>query len=297
MKTQRPGNARSLHNGLKLHRHEVRSVPGVRTVITLRPGTHARFSTNRFHDTWHVLSDDHGARLLAHLLWGLSYQARPGTVVLIDREFLLPTPFDADPADPIVLVPGWCTSFDDDGASRLKRLLPLGKSDGTIRWQTFGLGPAARPEALEQRAAHTWYRDVRGDVTRRRGLLVLTPATPHDCRTWALDAARLDTATYGTDYTYLDAWDHGNDGEIQVFRRFRSMVGTATRARAQVIARDEFTETPDDLRAEIWAQADHLRHENRPRTRTGTAPTASVPRQRAPIRPTRARVGRVITTR
>lgn len=258
MKRQRPGNARSLRNGLKLHRHEVRSVPGVRTVITPRPGTHARFSTNRFHETWHVLSDDHGARLLARLLWGLSYQARPGTVLVIGREFLLTTPFDADPADPIVLVPGWCTPFDDRTAARLKKQLPLGNSYGTIRWQTFGLDPAAEPEALERRYAR--YRPVRGEIARRRGLLVLSPATPEDCRTWALSAARLDSVPFGTDYTYLDEWDRGHDGEIQIFRRFRSMVGTAGQARAQVLSRAASTGTPDGLRAQIWAEAARIRH-------------------------------------
>ena len=47
-----------------------------------------------------MLSDRHGARPVARLLSGLSYQARPGTILMIDRPFLAPTPFDADPADP-----------------------------------------------------------------------------------------------------------------------------------------------------------------------------------------------------
>ncbi|MFE3543558.1 TfoX/Sxy family DNA transformation protein [Nocardia sp. NPDC059177] len=257
MKRQRPGNARSIGNGLKLHRHEVRSVPGVRTAITPRPGTHARFSTNRFHETWHILSDDHGAQLLARLLWGLSYQARPGTVMVIGREFLLPTPFDADPADPIVLVPGWCTSFDDHTAAQLKRRLPLSNSAGTVRWQTFGLDPATAPEAIERRYA-TGYRSVRGDIARRRGLLVLTPATPEDCRTWALDAARLDSARRGTDYAYLDDWNRGHDGEIQIFRHFRTMVAVAGQARAQVLSREDDW-TPDELRYAVWHEAEHVR--------------------------------------
>ena len=49
------------------------------TAMTLRPVAQARFSTNYFHETWHLLSDGHGAQVLARLLWGLSYQARPGT--------------------------------------------------------------------------------------------------------------------------------------------------------------------------------------------------------------------------
>ncbi len=255
MKQQRPGTAGSVADGLKLHRHSVRLSGRAHTVITLRPGTRVRFGTNRFHETWHVLSDDRGAQMLARLLWGLSYQARPGTIVLIDRRFLAPTPFDADPADPIALVPGWCTPFGDCSAQQLKRALPLSNSDGTVRWHTFGLDRAPEPGARERGR----YRDARGDVVRRRGLLVLTPRTPDDARAWALQAAGLDTARFGTDYTYLGPWNHGYAGEIQIFRHFRSMVGVAERARAQVFSRPGAPTDPDALRARVWREAEQVR--------------------------------------
>lgn len=258
MKQQRPATASSVTDGLKLHRHLVRA-GHVRTVITLRPGTHARFSTNRFHDTWHVLSDEHGARLLARLLWGLSYQARPGTIMLIDRRFLTPNPFDADPADPIVLVPGWCTPFDDETAGQLARRSAPPKSDGTVRWRTFGLDRTLEPEALRNWWHRDRYRKDKGRIDRRRGLLVLTPGTPEDSRAWALQAAGLDTSRYGSDHTYLDRWDHGYDGEIQIFRRFRPMVNVAGQARAQVLSRPEIPADPGDLRRAIWWQAERVR--------------------------------------
>ncbi|MEU6751036.1 hypothetical protein ABZ914_32875, partial [Spirillospora sp. NPDC046719] len=106
-----PANARGAGDGMKLHRRTLRLGGREHTVIGLRPATKAGFSTNLFHETWHVLSDQHGARVLARLLWGLAYQSRPGTLLVIDRPFLTPTPFDADPADPIVLVPAWHTPF------------------------------------------------------------------------------------------------------------------------------------------------------------------------------------------
>ncbi|WP_280217613.1 TfoX/Sxy family DNA transformation protein [Nocardia neocaledoniensis] len=240
---------------MKLHRHAVRGVRGVRTVITPRPGTHARFSTNRFHDTWHVLSDDRGARMLARLLWGLSFQARPGTVVLLDREFLTPTPFDADPADPIVLAPGWCTRFDEQSAAQLKRVARSGDSS-TVRWHTFGLEQALTAEESD-------CRRVRGEISRRRGILVLSPATPDDARHWALDAARLDSSYngYGTDHTYLDEWNYGHDGEIQVFRRFRQMTSVARQARAQVLGRADAPTDPDSVRVAVWDEAEKVRGE------------------------------------
>ncbi|WP_306363947.1 TfoX/Sxy family DNA transformation protein [Nocardia sp. CC227C] len=260
MKQQRPATARSVSDGLKLHRHAVRSPGRVHTVITLRPGTRARFSTNRFHETWHVLSDDHGARLLARLLWGLAYQARPHTVVLIDRPFLCPNPFDADPADPIVLVPGWCTPFDDHVARHLKNRLPLSKPVGTVRWHTFGLDRTPDPATRE-----AWWDGYRrhqegGRVSRQSGLLVLAPRTPDEARAWALHAAGLDTANgYGSDYAYLGPWDHGYDGEIQIFRRFQPMVSVANQARAQVLSRGNAPTDPESLRFAVWREAESVR--------------------------------------
>ncbi|MGW4244341.1 TfoX/Sxy family DNA transformation protein [Nocardia sp. NPDC004722] len=260
MKQQRPATAKSVIDGLKLHRHVVRSPAGAHTVITLRPGTQVRFSTNRFHDTWHVLSDDHGAQLLARLLWGLSYQARPGTVVLIDSRFLTPTPFDADPAAPIVLVPGWCTPFDDRVARHLKSRRPLPNPDGTIRWRTFGLDRTLEPNALDDWWDRHRHQEDKGTVTHRAGLLVLTPGSPDESRGWALHAARLDTANrFGTDHVYLGPWDRGFDGEIQVFNRFRPMVNVAVQARAQVLSRPATFTDPGALRAAVWHEAEHVR--------------------------------------
>ncbi|MEV6769253.1 TfoX/Sxy family DNA transformation protein [Nocardia sp. NPDC051030] len=260
MKQQRPATARSVTDGLKLHRHLVRSPGRVHTVITLRPGTAARFSTNYYHGTWHVLSDDHGARLLARLLWGLSYQARPGTVILIDRPFLTPTPFDADPADPIVLVPGWCTPFDNRAASELKRQLPLASSDGTVRWHTFGLDRTSKPEARQSWWDHYRHWGDEGSVSRRSGLLVFAPATAEACRAWALSTAHLDTSgPYGTDHVELGSWERGLDGEIQVFRRFRPMVNVAGQARAQVLSLRDAPTDPATLRPAIWHEAEKVR--------------------------------------
>ncbi|WP_067566414.1 TfoX/Sxy family DNA transformation protein [Nocardia acidivorans] len=262
MKQQRPATARSATDGLKLHRHLVRSSGRTHTVITLRPGSVARFSTNYYHGTWHVLSDDHGARLLARLLWGLSYQARPGTVVLIDRPFLIPTPFDADPPDPIVLAPGWCAPFGDRVALELKRQLPLSNSDGTVRWHTFGLDRTLKPEAWQSWWDRYRHWDDEGSVGRRSGLLVVAPATAEECRAWALSTAQLDTSgPYGTDHVELGSWDRGDDGEIQVFRRFRSMANVASQARAQVLSRSDAPIDPAVLRPAIWREAEKVRGE------------------------------------
>jgi hypothetical protein len=217
-------------------------------VISLRPGTRVRFSTNRFHETWHVLSDRRGARLLARLLWGLSYQARPGTLVVVDRPFLVPTPFDADPADPIVLAPGWCTVLDRRRAAALVRRLPLRTPpDGTVRWRTFGLERGENSPAWEAE---------RGGVQRLGGAIVLAPRTPAECRDWALCAAQLDPDDQGSDHAYLGPWDGSYSGEIQIFRRFRSMVAEAGRARRRVLDTGCAPADPGEMRLAVWRRAE-----------------------------------------
>lgn len=257
MKQQRPGTVRAVGDGLKLHRHAVRVHGAALTVITPRPGATARFSTNRFHDTWHVLSDQRGAALLARLLWGLAYQARPGTVVLIDRPFLTPTPFDADPAERILLVPGWCTPFGGRANRGLKQALPLRRSAGTVRWRTHGLDAAL---VSGDSAGRPYYVPEKGKVRGGAGTVVLTPASPQEARDWAVRVARLDTADgFGSDYVYLGPWRGRQDGEVQVFRRFRPMVSVAGVARARVLARPGAPADPGALRAAVWREVEAVR--------------------------------------
>ncbi|MFB4302824.1 hypothetical protein [Actinomadura sp. NTSP31] len=251
---QRPANARGAGDGMKLHRRTVRLGGRDHTVIGLRPATRARFSTNLFHETWHVLSDQHGARVLARLLWGLAYQSRPGTLLVIDRPFLAPTPFDADPADPIVLVPSWHTPFTAATARELARRLPLRRApDGTVRWRTHGLdGALADPRA--------WFRDrpptdrpERGRVKRTHGLVALLPARPAEAREWAVQAGWLDAANpHGMDHDYLDGQCRWASGEIQIFRDFHRRVSVARRARADVLARPDAPADPAELRPLVW---------------------------------------------
>ncbi|MFC5749691.1 TfoX/Sxy family DNA transformation protein [Actinomadura rugatobispora] len=251
---QRPANARAAADGMKLHRRTVRLAGRAHTVIGLRPGTRARFSTNLFHGTWHLLSDRHGARTLARLLWGLAYQSRPGTLLVIDRPFLAPTPFEADPADPIVIVPDWHTPFGPPQARALSRALPLrGAPDGTVRWRTHGLDSALTDPRAWFRETFPYRHEDRGRVERVKGLIVLRPRGVDEMRGWAVHAGWLDPGgRFGTDYVYLGPWDHGHSGEIQVFRDFRRDVGVARRARARVLADPAAPEADDALRTRIW---------------------------------------------
>lgn len=232
-------------------------------MIGLRPHTAARFATNHFHGTWHVVSDQHGARLFARLLWGLSYQRRPGTLVLIDRPFLDPTPFEAEPSDPFVLVPQELTRLTERAARQLRHRLPLaGPPDGTVRWRTPGLDvvradPAAYRDGSRFGASACHTREP-GEVTRRGGLIAFT-ARRDLMRAWAHRADGLRTRhDRPTDHAEI-RWP---DGEFQIFRDYRRMVSSASAARRDLLAESAGSAdgTQDDaLRAELWRRAARMR--------------------------------------
>ncbi|MGY4099205.1 hypothetical protein ACW2Q0_06545 [Nocardia sp. R16R-3T] len=132
-KRPRPGSAAD--HMAKLHRRTMVLDGRVHTVLALRAGSDFRFATNYFHETWHVLSDWRGARMLARLLRGLAYRRRPGTLVIIDPAHLDPNPFDAALSDPIVLVPADLTVFTRAATVALRRRLPFRDgSQGPVRW-------------------------------------------------------------------------------------------------------------------------------------------------------------------
>ncbi|MBN6054460.1 hypothetical protein JYK22_21140, partial [Nonomuraea sp. RK-328] len=236
------------------------------TVITLRPGTRARFSTNFYHQTWHVLSDPHGALLLARLLWGLSFQRRPGTVVLIDRRFIDPNPFDSDPGDPIALVPALLTHLPARTARHLsRRVAEPGSQSGTVQWQTWGL--AAAVEELRGRYTNPdWPRvcraldDERAAEVHHLGGVLSLRAAPPLLRSWAVLVATMgDDVWHGMSYTELDGtgpWDAGRDGEVQTFLDYHRRVSVARTSRREVLAARDTPADPAEVRPLVWDRND-----------------------------------------
>ncbi len=251
---QRPDAASRVADGMKVHRHVVRLGRAPYTVITLRPGTRARFSTNRCHEAWHVLSDAHGARLLGRLLWGLAYQRRPNTLVLLDRPYLDPNPFDGAPADPIALVPHRLTSWGSAEATELRRRLPLGGPAGTIRWRTAGLDAelATRLDWWERPPGDVgpgWTPEVRSCWFVRTGGVLTISGTPGGLRELAADTYRLPDLMYcGMGYTE-DAWP---TGEVQIFADYARRVTGARVARAEILAEAGSALPPADQDRLIW---------------------------------------------
>src|SRR5262245_3900913 len=255
----RPYAATRVVDRLKLHRRELRLHGRLYTVVTLRPGTDARFSTNFYHGTWHILSDWHGARLLGRLLWGLAYQRAPNTLILIDRPFLDPNPFDAEPADPIALIPARITPWTAKAARELRRRLPFTRTgEGTVRWHTHGLDAAVRAGRYDHpRPACAWTPPEihpRGFTERmdRIGGLITLAATPAALKEHATRVYTLgDPSYHGMAYTEID-WPNG---EVQIFRDYRHRVSATQVARREILAELPSTTARDNLNPLIWRRS------------------------------------------
>jgi hypothetical protein len=145
---------------LKMHLRLLHLAGADYRVVTLRPSSRIGFSTNFYHQTWHIVTNQCGARLLARLLWGLSYQRQPQTVLLVHGDHLLPTPFEPERSEPFLVAPSGVTSLNVSSLRALKgRLKCLGQPTRTIRWHTFGLDAALRAwQSEERQCAEGWLR-------------------------------------------------------------------------------------------------------------------------------------------
>ena len=258
---------------MKLHLRVLKMGDACLRLITLRPGADVAFSTNYFHETWHILSDQHGAHLLGRLLWGLSYQSTPGAAVLLHGEHITPAPFGAEPSNPILL---GVAGHTHTGLKRLRslrrRLTRLGPSDCSVRWKTFGLDTAIKrskdyqqtgreePEFVE--LGHTDARSLWGqECMFRRGGFVCYTAPPEILRMRALTIAQLDPSAHGMDYYFLAdgrssyRWP---DGEVQVFSDYRERRDAAEQARRTVLAPGQQFDTPEKLYEVIAMKRDDL---------------------------------------
>ncbi len=235
----------SLTPGLKVHLRSYELHGTMFRIVTLRPHPTTRFSTNYFHDTWHILAGIRGAELLGRLLWGLAFQRHPGTLVLIDGDHLAPTPFDADPPAPILLVPAGLTSIDVDRLRALKqRLRRDAASPTTLRWHTFGMRAALAGDDRETSRALWQHHESRGLRTRermsRRAGFVCYTAPPAILRAQALGISRMRTsyAGYSSYHPLAEtgghcSWHH--DGEFQLIPDFDREVSAAIVGRREVL--------------------------------------------------------------
>jgi hypothetical protein len=241
---------------LKVHRRSVWLDRSEYTILSPRPTEEARFATNYFHETWHIITGKGGAALLARLCWAMAFQRRQRTIVLIDSPLIVPTPFDADQSIPIVIVNNDLGAFNRAAVKDLRARLPLSNaSDGTVVLQTRGLD-----QALENT---TEFRDRNQETQldnqhqKRRWIdgsngLVIVAAPPPVLRTWSVDLSDLGTwSREGRSWEYLD---HPTKvGEVQVLDDFDSMLAAARAARTRAFPDATNRRLTEDERSEIWA--------------------------------------------
>ena len=240
---------------IKLHRR-TRVLDGrACTVLTPRPSQPERFATNSFHNTWHVLTEPPGARLLARLMWVMSYQRKPGTVLLLDHPLLVTNPFDADPSLPILIVNSDLGGPSRAGLDALEAALPLRTpSDGTVKARTDGFsrmladGPS-RWDRDVGRPAH----QLRHWIDRAQNVLVFAAAPP-ELRTWAEEVARVAAwVDEHPESSGTDAEFPNRVGEVQIFCDYTERVAQAQRVRRDLFPGRDHAELLDLERQAVWA--------------------------------------------
>jgi hypothetical protein len=246
---------------LKVHRRSVRLAGLDYTILSPRPSETARFATNLFHETWHVMSDREGAQLLARLCWAMAFQKRERTALVIDSSLLVPSPFDGDPSSPIVIVNSDLGPFGRDAVTDLRTKLPWQfASLGTVVLQTRGLDLALKDtKTFHERDDQAQWRDEhqkRRWIDGSNGLWILA-APPPVLRVWGVELADLGNWSYkGSDWSYLDYPD--KTGEIQVLDDFTTMVDSAREVRARLFPGRAGNRLTEEERTQIW---DELRRQ------------------------------------
>jgi hypothetical protein len=241
---------------LKVHRRSVRLDRLEYAILSPRPTEEARFATNFFHETWHVITSEGGAALLARLCWAMAFQRRERTIVLIDSPLIVPTPFDADQSLPIVVVNNDLGGFSRAAADELRAQLPLSAaSEGTVVLQTRGLDQALenttefrdRNQQAEQNE-HQQRRWIDGS----KGLVIIA-APPPVLRTWGVDLSDVGAWSHeGMSWASLDY--PAKVGEVQVLHDFDTMLATAQAARARVFPDAVNRRLTEDERSQIWTE-------------------------------------------
>jgi hypothetical protein len=274
---------------LKLHLRLLQLSGKTYRIVTLRPSTRVAFSTNYYHDTWHIVSDMAGSLLLARLLWGLSYQRQPETMILIHGQNLLPTPFEAERSDPFLLISSHLTSVDPEAFRLLKSRLPhLGHPSTTIRWLTFGLDlarQACQQEGQHPRQQLAWdwlhHREQKQlwnqEHMSRCGGFIFYAAPPPVLRLQALNLhyLRVKQGSYLTEmnYHYLAEANSRNswaDGEVQIFADYKDRVSAAMQARQELVPQPNqpvLSETLQELISKRRDQIKWLKRRCRQRSR------------------------------
>ena len=245
-----------------MHRRAVQLEGRSITVLSPRPSDRVRFATNRFHQTWHVLSDIGGGRYFGRLCWAMAYNRKPGTIVVINKPQLTSSPFDGDPSLPILIADRSSGVPKPAGLAALRKQLAKPVSpDGTVKLQTHGLDRYAdgqRDFMEDRRNQQHFWKPANGWIKHSRGFIVLT-APPPVLRQWGYELTTLGDPLYsGQDHRYLEfsrkqrVEQFWPEGEVQVFAQFHRMVSEARQERRRLFPNRDHELLKPEERALIY---------------------------------------------
>ena len=258
---KKPASNRSWGDRMKMHLRRFILHGKTYTVITLRPGLEVSWSTNYFHETWHILGNMRSAKVLSHLMWGLSYQKVDNTFVFIDSTYMRPNPFDANSSNPIII---GVRKPHKDLLARLKS--SLGPPDQTIRWRTFGLtslleDDEARLRFIENNPVQH-ERKLKVFAHRVQGTLVIYGVRDllRFESLWIHNLNTRPSKNYAAtmDYHYLGNW-HDTNGEVQIFHDYQSRLRCAKRARTDILGGPNPPTDPEEIKQAIQLRAYEIR--------------------------------------
>ncbi|GAA4563110.1 hypothetical protein GCM10023176_06360 [Micromonospora coerulea] len=250
MSDQHRASAAALTTRLRLHRREWCHGGRTYQVITLRPTDPVRFAVRVEHHFTVVSSDLAGARLLGRLLWGLSYQRRPDTLLVLEPGRMVPDHEEGQPSPPAVFSVT-ARAVLTPAAARGLRAAHLWRSRpaGTVTWNTLGYAGAL--DALDR-----WYDQRHAGMPfpvehlptapqprlAVDGSVLTVSALPEQLRNWALLIGRAGGHWYG-DESCTEP-DSAAGFDVHAVRHFHRLVSAARRARAEVLAAHDVPTEP-----------------------------------------------------
>ncbi|RKS09089.1 hypothetical protein DFP74_4818 [Nocardiopsis sp. Huas11] len=246
---------------LRLHRRTVGHGGRRYTLLTLRPSDPWRFGV-RVDECTMITSDLAGTRLLGRLLWGLSFQRRPDTVLLLDSPHLVPNPYDGLASPPVAFVPTPLSTVDAAAVRSIRRDRPSRRpSEGTLTWNTRSYARALTADLTWQRemwAGHSgldreWTEPVPEPRVRVFGDFVTISGDLAALRRWALSMGGLGRFWHA-DESCAEP-DAGLAFDVHAIRHFHRQVSIATRARSEVLGMADAPAEPRLLSERVTARA------------------------------------------
>lgn len=255
-------SAAALTTRLRLHRREWRHAGRAYQVITLRPTDPVRYAVRVEHHYTVVSSDLTGARLLGRLLWGLAYQRRPDTLLVLEPGRMVPDPEDGRPSPPVVFSVAARTVLTPAVARGLRAAhLWRSRPTGAVTWNTAGFPVAVADLQRRHDARQTGVPLPDGYVPtwptahlHVDASVVTLSAVPGLLRQWATTIGQAGGWWYGDESCTEPDCVIGFD--VHAVRHFDRRVSAARRARAEVLAAPGLPTEPGLVAERVRAHVD-----------------------------------------